>query len=73
MEVKQCNHLKEGIGIDKEFVKARMKENESKFLCLGKFFSKKGSRNEKISDIDEMMIKFSSTIFSMIKGKVRKI
>lgn len=42
MEVKECNHLKEGIGIDKEFVKARKSENEGKFVCLGKkFFSKR--------------------------------
>lgn len=37
MELKQCGHLKEGIGIDKDFIKAKKSENGSKFKCLGKF------------------------------------
>lgn len=37
MELKQCSHLKEGIGIDKEFVKGKKSENGCKFVCLGKF------------------------------------
>lgn len=38
MEVKKCSHLKDHLGIDREFLKNRKQERkESKFECLGKF------------------------------------
>lgn len=36
MDTTQCCHLKEGIGIDKDFFKARKSEKDGKFECLGK-------------------------------------
>lgn len=36
METKQCSHLKEGIGINRDFLKARKSDKASKFQCLGK-------------------------------------
>lgn len=38
MEAKNCIHLKDGIGIDRNFLKMQklMKRVENKFECLGK-------------------------------------
>jgi len=40
MEAKNCIHLKDGIGIDRNFLKMQkmMKRVENKFECLGKIF-----------------------------------
>lgn len=35
MEGKQCTHLKDGVGIDRDFLKAKKTEND-KFECKGK-------------------------------------
>lgn len=43
VDIKQCSHLKEGIKIDREFIKSRKSEKESKFDCLGKIFFLMGS------------------------------
>lgn len=42
MEAKNCIHLKDGIGIDKEYLKLQkpVRKVESKLECLGKRFFK---------------------------------
>jgi hypothetical protein len=66
MELKQCTHLKEGIGIDKDFVKAKKSENGSKFKCLGKFIQKKFFSKGSKKIMSEKQRDKISTIFSMI-------